>query len=243
MMVLLGLGACAAPHPETVVTREGRTLTISGPIARNLDRSVVRELRGIDTVTITSSGGDERAAVRIGMALADRPNIMLIVEGACLSACAQYIFVAAQHKRISEGGVVGCHVNAIAGTEVSPAAYGSQYSKAETELAADARRLYRYLGVSISFARVCMSNAVVICYYTDPQGNKGIRTTVDIWIPTSENYRQFGIAGVEGAPETNDQARALGAGRGLSTLPRPNTDEQFAGHLLRRSARHCDTLL
>lgn len=59
-------------------------------------------------LVIDSVGGDVESAIEIARLVRDK-NLALVVDGRCFSACANFIFVAAKHKRVLPGSLVGIH--------------------------------------------------------------------------------------------------------------------------------------
>lgn len=60
------------------------------------------------TLRIRSGGGNAEEAMLIGNQIIDQ-NLSLILDGYCLSACANYVFLAAPKKTLLTGGVLGFH--------------------------------------------------------------------------------------------------------------------------------------
>tara|TARA_R110002049_G_scaffold54235_4_gene151099 strand:+ start:1797 stop:2645 length:849 start_codon:yes stop_codon:yes gene_type:complete len=88
---------------------DGVTLEISGRVNADL-ADCVEALLGleIETVIVTSPGGETFAGRRIGNRIGDQPRT-LVVRDRCLSSCANY-FVPAAHRLVLEpGAVIGLH--------------------------------------------------------------------------------------------------------------------------------------
>ncbi|WP_339746467.1 hypothetical protein [uncultured Maricaulis sp.] len=88
---------------------DARTLEINGRINAAL-ADCVDVLLGseIDTVIVTSQGGETFAGRRIGNRIGDRPRT-LVVRDRCLSSCGNYFVPAAQRLVLEPGAVVGLH--------------------------------------------------------------------------------------------------------------------------------------
>jgi hypothetical protein len=67
--------------------------------------------RYIHTLTIASSGGEISIGIAIGLWV-HAYNLDVVVEKACMSACANYIFPAGRRKIITPGAVVAWHGSA-----------------------------------------------------------------------------------------------------------------------------------
>lgn len=97
--------------PHIFVDENSDYITILGAITEATALSFERHVNDssrIKTLFIDSIGGDMIAAVRIAEILRSR-KMTLVVDGRCLSACAQVIFVAAEKKVVMEGSLVGIH--------------------------------------------------------------------------------------------------------------------------------------
>ena len=62
------------------------------------------------TLYIDSGGGEVEAGIRLGLWLHNR-DMNVIVDGVCLSSCANYVFTAGKKKTVLKGSVVGWHGN------------------------------------------------------------------------------------------------------------------------------------
>lgn len=104
-----GGGGIELPERPQGVYRQGDVVIFRGPISvqsvaeleRVFDLSV-RDFR------VESTGGDVEAALNFAPKLRES-GARMIVEGPCLSACANYWFTAAKTKTVRKGGVVGFH--------------------------------------------------------------------------------------------------------------------------------------
>lgn len=137
MLLAAALAACA-PGVEgsaTISVQDGE-LRIDGEIGpKDADR--VRRLmrRDFSIVRVNSVGGSETASIEIARLLRRRGNLLIVVDGVCLSACAQYIFATApRQKIIRPGSLVGCHHNAVAFSYVPDSVYPSPWTLAERRL-------------------------------------------------------------------------------------------------------------
>jgi ATP-dependent protease ClpP protease subunit len=211
-LLLLATVACSpATHG---VKKEGDTIYFSGTISQEAaDAIVERASAEVHTLVVNSDGGDETAAIQIGNLVAQR-GLTVVVDDKCHSACAQYVFVAAARKEISATGVVSCHHNSVGISEDTPRwLSGTALSRIGTVRIA-ASSLYQMAGVSLDFARACMTAVVPLCYCSK-SGEDYIKTGYSVWIPTRRDFAKFGIAEVVGAPETVEAAAKIGAAKGL----------------------------
>jgi ATP-dependent protease ClpP protease subunit len=70
--------------------------------------SLVQQDESIHTLHIDSPGGNIASALDIATLIHKR-KLKIVVDGKCLSACANYLFVAAEMKIVLPGSVVGIH--------------------------------------------------------------------------------------------------------------------------------------
>lgn len=97
--------------PAEISTRAG-TMIYDGIINQesyNLFRRIVATSdTSIDTIQITSYGGESSSSQKMGHWVYDN-DIDVIVEDFCFSACANYIFTAGRNKEIMADSIVGWH--------------------------------------------------------------------------------------------------------------------------------------
>lgn len=94
----------------TGIEQESMELVLIGTIDVNMAQAV-KELTGrypIRAVVVDSYGGNIDSAMDIAAILRAK-KLDLIVDGRCLSACANYLFPAAARKTVLPGSVVGIH--------------------------------------------------------------------------------------------------------------------------------------
>ena len=103
--------AMACPSSDQHWTKaDAHTLALTGEIVEgSFDEFSELFTEDITTVIVNSGGGDTYEGVMIGRALAPA-EVTVIVDGYCLSSCANYIFAAAERKEIPHG-IVGFHGN------------------------------------------------------------------------------------------------------------------------------------
>jgi ATP-dependent protease ClpP protease subunit len=78
------------------------------PITVSQIKNALAILPEAKEIVIDSIGGNTESAIEIATMIRDR-NLTLVVDGRCFSACANFIFVAAKHKRVLQGSLVGIH--------------------------------------------------------------------------------------------------------------------------------------
>lgn len=239
-ILLAALAGCLPKPSNSEVRRLGNKLTIDG-ILDDSTQSRVRHLldQRIEEVVLNSPGGSESAAIRIAEQLAEK-DVTVVVQGECLSACAQYIFISGRRKEILNGSVVGCHENIIAMTKVPAEAYGSIMQTKWQKLSKRAIALYRRLGVSPDFAYICLRRTSPICYFTDKARRQSVAKVFDVWLPLASDFKRFGIDNVSGALENEDDMQRLGESRGLVAALPPFDSDLQAEYWLEHASYSCD---
>jgi hypothetical protein len=113
LWILLPLLAVLAPqlafsNPKFLIVRvDSKTLKISGPILEPMFRHINDVLTPeTSIIQIDSEGGDTAEALNIAELMMAR-KMGLVVDGVCLSSCANYLFVAAETRKVLSGSVVG----------------------------------------------------------------------------------------------------------------------------------------
>ena len=99
--------------PNIRVERNGNTVTYRGSLTEE-GLTALRKAGGdhqVTTLLVESTGGEIVAGMDFGNWVADR-KLDVIVDRACLSSCANYVFTAGRNKRILPGAVVAWHGSA-----------------------------------------------------------------------------------------------------------------------------------
>lgn len=118
LLLLIVAGSAAvyadtANNPSAVVATielSGSTVTYAGKIS---DQNVERFLdtvngKEVSVLIISSSGGEINAAMEMGEWLFDN-HVDIVVEGMCMSSCANYVFTAGRRKTINRNSIVAWH--------------------------------------------------------------------------------------------------------------------------------------
>lgn len=114
---LIALTTLSFATPAKLATGSGqwtrvdkRTIALTGNIdSGNLFRFKLVFDEDVRTVVLNSGGGYTYEAIQIGMILKDA-EVNVVVNGLCLSSCANYLFTAGRQKTIVDG-IVGFHGN------------------------------------------------------------------------------------------------------------------------------------
>jgi hypothetical protein len=95
------------------VKRNGDTVIYRGRLTEEGLKVVRKAGLGppVTTLLIDSSGGEIVVGMKFGVWVLER-NLDIVVDRACLSSCANYVFTAARNKEIQPGAVVAWHGSA-----------------------------------------------------------------------------------------------------------------------------------
>ena len=182
---------------EASVQQRGRALIIDGRITDRTVAVVRRELDGLNTIRISSVGGDDLAAIELGQLIRAR-SLTVVVVRECFGSCAHYIFPAAARKVISEGAVVACGSNIIGAAAVPASSFGVEFSPNERTRLRRAIAFYQSLELTEAYPLVCFRH-IATCVSND-RGRRQLFTHAQMWIPSSREFDAFGISNVDGAP-------------------------------------------
>jgi hypothetical protein len=110
-VVVCGCATASRQDHEAVatITRQGKRITFDGTITHEaVQRFKALLTPAVSELDITSFGGVTLAGIALGE-LVHAANLDITVPRYCSSACAQYVFPAARHKRIEKGALLGWH--------------------------------------------------------------------------------------------------------------------------------------
>ena len=116
-IVVLALAAAVlAPAAMGALAHAGdqdRVTRFSGPLVGETVTALIEALDETDAVTlvIRSPGGEELAAQRLGTYV-HRHNINVVIQDYCISACFQYVALAARCVELDGPALIGVHPNA-----------------------------------------------------------------------------------------------------------------------------------
>ena len=111
--ILFVFSLAQAQDVNIFVSENQRIISFVGPITFKASEKLIQVMDVYlpSALRITSVGGDIEAGMRIGAYIHEK-RIDVVVSGACLSSCANYIFPAGRKRIIEEGGYVGWHGSA-----------------------------------------------------------------------------------------------------------------------------------
>ncbi len=140
-------------------------------------------------IIIRSSGGNEIIGAKIGEIISTN-NIRVIVDGYCMSACAQYILPAASHVEITPGSFVALHVSISAIPDITSRSIGQMGSESIEYI----RDYYSRNG----FSKRILTDSLVAtsphCLIFDTSGAQGrMMSNYAFWVPPTSYLRDVGI--------------------------------------------------
>lgn len=179
-LIISMLYSCSSSEIET------NHIFVSGPTdAKMLFKIKNAASLGVKNIIINSRGGRESIALDISEII-ENNKMNLIIKGACTSACAQYLMVAASKVRISEDSIVSFHLNSFGILKIVRTADIRIFNLKEIESNSNrAKDLYLRKGVSLSLLENSTYQVEPICIERSQLGEKLINK-YDFWIPNSE---------------------------------------------------------
>lgn len=96
---------------ESAIIIEGTQITLLGQISSATALAFKKGMdqeKSISVVRVDSPGGDMGSTLEIALIIKNR-KLNLIVDGRCFSACANYLFPAAENKTVLPGSFVAIH--------------------------------------------------------------------------------------------------------------------------------------
>ncbi|MFZ6798592.1 hypothetical protein [Undibacterium sp. Di24W] len=164
------------------------TLSLNGTIGKGTFDEFDRKLdHGINEVWLNSAGGNVREALKIANVIQDR-KLKIVVNGFCISSCANYLFLAGFEKKIN--GIVGFHgsVQAMGGKEAPCHATDDPRCISGNETAENEQVLFRSVGINTLLFDVTqsidkgMKNGKLVAYYA----------------PSVKTLNALGVKGIDG---------------------------------------------
>jgi ATP-dependent protease ClpP protease subunit len=168
--------------------------------------------KDIDTLIVRSGGGDVLAAIPIAEKI-QKKNMDIVVDGLCVSSCADYFFIAAKRKKVSPNSLVLLHGGITAKLEHDSekmieemAGLGAKleqvelYMKRWREGAKKEQEIYKNAGVDIALME-----------YTHIVTDRDY----DYWAPPPETFKKLGVKDItefwypSSDKELNDLAHEL----------------------------------
>lgn len=98
-----------ADEPTFSLSKEGQTIVFKGGIDKVSSEAVIAAFNeGANRIIITSQGGSMEHALNIAEVM-QKHKIVLEVKDYCISACANFLFIAASEKKLLPDAMLGFH--------------------------------------------------------------------------------------------------------------------------------------
>lgn len=165
-----------------------------------------------NTIIITSFGGDERAALKLGYFIFEK-DISIVVKNYCQSACAHYILPASSDIHIEQNALVSFHSNMpgiyktieIAGPKFTASMDLELFNKKFIEF-------YDLIKVDKEISLDAIKTLGMLCIDTADQivgFGDSFYYRASLWVPTREYMMQVGINFSGYWPENAEEVRDL----------------------------------
>lgn len=232
---------CSLSSPESsaqTVSLEKDVIAIRGPINEQTVVSfndVLGSSSGekVKAVIVSSAGGDGRAALQIAKSVASR-GLNVIVEGVCISACAQYIFLAGVQKIVRPGSIIAFHSS----PQLLRSALLSQGLKSASDVFArhvdEYRAFLQEKGIdqSIDLRFAVLKNPLCLAESADKgfkiDSRYGIAWQYSGFVPSKNQLEVLGVKNISGVWPSNEGIDAdlerLGFNNAFKVRHEPNLD-------------------
>ncbi len=185
------------------------TVRLDGNINKGSDKAFARVFDAqVRRVELNSGGGDVLAALHIADQMRDA-GVEVVVNGFCLSSCANYLFTAGSTRTL-RNGLVGFHGNIgeCARREGGAEAWARRWAPknaSQAELAAESAR-YRAL-ISTEQAYFASTSIDSAIFFDSCAPDKGLNdgVTYSFLLPSSETFARYGFGPIEGKQDTELQ--------------------------------------
>ncbi len=240
--------------PYVVARLPDGTLKLSGHIDDAMARRFHELAAGKNArrVVVTSYGGDSLSAISIGEDI-QRSGLSVVVEGACMSACADFVFLPARQRIVRPNSLVAFHHTSSSLLRMVPPSQLGALSPKLREEAQRGEALFKlgrippkfYLEPQLMLGTQCYA---LINVSSPNYFDIAYMSTYDAWVPDKSYFTNAGLA-VEGYwPVTAaDFAQAWNSvfpnKHGVAMLfggPRQMVDTETQRRLL-ESVPRCDT--
>jgi hypothetical protein len=145
----------------------------------------------VRVVKISSEGGSTQDAITIAEEI-ERRRLNVLVDGVCLSSCANYIFVAARQKLTKPGSIVAFH----GGHTHKPYRVGESQLSLENKNRMLIREHALYMRKGVSLDLIVYSGQITDGI-TDSDGKLLLPSVYSLWAPSKAELKRLGIDGVD----------------------------------------------
>lgn len=124
--------AARADEPTFSLSKEGQTIVFKGGIDKVSSEALIAAINeGANRIVITSQGGSMEDALNIAEVM-QKHKIVLEVKDYCISACANFLFIAASEKKLLPDAVLGFHGGSTSSSAKKDTIRKAKASKNET---------------------------------------------------------------------------------------------------------------
>ena len=121
-----------ADEPTFSLSKEGQTIVFKGGIDKVSSEALIAAINeGPNRIVITSQGGSMEDALNIAEVM-QKHKIVLEVKDYCISACANFLFIAASEKKLLPDAVLGFHGGSTSSSAKKDTIRKAKASKNET---------------------------------------------------------------------------------------------------------------
>jgi hypothetical protein len=193
----------------TWTSLDEKTLKFAGKIAETEYSNFLKTvLPTHETLIVTSGGGFVGEAAQIAMHLQTQGLKEVVVEGRCMSSCANYLFLSAPKKVIREKSFVAYHGNATSSVFALnlPSLDLKEFTEGRMTLEQYNERL-RTIGRQVYLEQILSRMTRVNQAFFEFPG-RDVPDEYDWWVPSLRSFRRFGIKGVQGDQDVEAAVKA-----------------------------------
>lgn len=188
---------------------------LRGAISEDSAERVIAEILATPgaTLVVTSAGGVEDSAIRLGEAIRDS-RTKVVARGYCLSACAYYILPASPEPVIEPDTLVGFHTNTPGMVDlIEAAAPGSPLLLRASATQFRAVALYQSLGIDTRLFNDAIAMSGIECFRFERRSGEVVGATGDlrarVWMPTRAYLSLIGMKFADEWPASQSDAQVL----------------------------------
>jgi hypothetical protein len=185
-LLLCCLGAGCQPQDQRV------TFSIIGRLDENVLRKFEKQADDIESIEITSQGGDIESSINIGL-LIKQHNITVNVKKYCLSACAQYILPAAKEIIVQDSSIIAFHNSAFIMQKLLLSSVISSDAEKYNRLVDIENSFYKSVGISGDQGDLWLRSAKPVCVVPSGKDNDLalVATKYQFVVPSLHSFRKW----------------------------------------------------
>lgn len=168
----------------------------------------------VTDLVITSAGGAKEAPVNLAR-IVQKLGMNVEVAGPCFSGCAAFVFIAAKNRTLSSTALLGLHQTASSSSLMLSRQTNGNPSGASLNLLHRSQLegvLYASTGIDFDLLYVPQVLIETICVIpAEFEASAGesiiqIVSDFDVWVPTGDSLRQFGVTHYGELPKNHEEA-------------------------------------